>query len=103
MALRALGGSEPKSLDREVLIPMPDRINRNVCIGAAARDTTTGVMLHQTSDLSRVAEQLTMEQSVGSVPDRPRWLIFWKMGRGTKGSFATTMPSYLRKKRTRTV
>lgn len=34
-----------------------------------------------------------IEQSVMSSPDKPRWLIFWTIRKGTNGNFATGFPS----------
>ncbi|CAL5423554.1 unnamed protein product [Camellia sinensis] len=43
-----------------------------------------------------------IEQSVGSSPCKPLWLIFWTIRAGTKGSFATALPSKREFKRPKT-
>jgi hypothetical protein len=59
-----LGGAKPKNFCKFVLILMEHRKYRNA-----------------------------MEQSVGSLPCNPRWLIFITSPKGLNGNLATTLPS----------
>jgi len=59
-----LGGAKPKNFCKFVLILMEHKKYRNA-----------------------------MEQSVGSVPCNPRWLIFITSPKGLNGNLATTLPS----------
>lgn len=63
-ALAPLGGENPKNFCKLVRMLMEQRKYKNA-----------------------------MEQSVGSSPCNPRWLIFINNPKGLKGNFATTLPS----------